>query len=71
MSQHDVRPVSGSTRQGFRLDKRNGKIMGVAAGIADYTGTDTRMVRIAFVIGGLISMGTAALIYLAIGLIAD
>ena len=61
------RPVS----KGFRLDRPNGKIMGVASGIADWTGMPTTFVRIAFVLGALFSFGTAALIYLAIGLIAD
>ncbi len=55
----------------FRLDKHNGKLMGVSAGIANYTGIDPMMIRIAFVIGALVSFGTAALIYIAIGLIAD
>lgn len=55
----------------FRLDKHNGKLMGVSAGIANYTGIDPMMIRIGFVIGALFSFGTAALIYLAIGLIAD
>ena len=30
----------------FHLDKRNGKLMGVCAGIADYTGWDVTLVRI-------------------------
>ena len=62
-----VRPV----RDAFRLNRRNGKIMGVSAGIADWTGMPTSFVRIAFVLGALFSFGTAALVYLAIGLIAD
>jgi phage shock protein PspC (stress-responsive transcriptional regulator) len=58
-------------RAGFRLDKTNGKVFGVCAGIADYAGVDTMLVRVGFVIGALVSVGTAALIYLAIALIAD
>lgn len=58
-------------RVGFRLDKTNGKVFGVCAGIADYAGIDTMLVRIGFVVGALVSFGTAALIYLAIALIAD
>jgi phage shock protein C len=34
----------------FYRDKRNGKWMGVCAGIADYTGVDVTLVRIAFVL---------------------
>ncbi|MEM6586426.1 MAG: PspC domain-containing protein [Pseudomonadota bacterium] len=55
----------------FQLDKHNAKLAGVCGGIANYANVDTTMVRIAFVIGGLISLGTAGLIYLAIALIAD
>jgi phage shock protein PspC (stress-responsive transcriptional regulator) len=65
--QSDSTPPS----KNFRLDKHNGKLMGVSAGIANYTGVDPMLIRIAFVIGALVSFGTAALIYIAIGLIAD
>jgi phage shock protein C len=34
----------------FQLDKRNGKVMGVCAGIADYTGIDPTFVRIGAVV---------------------
>jgi phage shock protein C len=34
----------------FYLDKRNGKVMGVCAGIADYTGWDATLVRIGLVL---------------------
>lgn len=72
MSNWPVRPAnSRSLNRGFRLNRSSGKIMGVSAGIADYTGMPLTFVRIAFVLGALFSFGTAALIYLAIGLIAD
>ena len=72
MSDRFVTPVkSGRPGTRFRLNRRHGKIMGVSAGIADYTGMPLTFVRIAFVLGALFSFGTAALIYLAIGLIAD
>lgn len=72
MSERFVTPVrSGSPSHAFRLNRSSGKIMGVSAGIADYTGMPLAFVRIAFVLGALFSFGTAALIYLAIGLIAD
>ncbi|MEM6908269.1 MAG: PspC domain-containing protein [Pseudomonadota bacterium] len=58
-------------QSGFRLDKANGKLMGVCSGIANATGIDPIIVRIAFVLGAFFSVGTAALIYLVIGLIAD
>ncbi len=34
------------SRRKFHLDKRNGKLMGVCAGIADYFGTDPNFIRI-------------------------
>lgn len=58
-------------QSGFRLDKTNGKLMGVCGGIANSMGIDPIVVRIAFVLGAFFSVGTAGLIYLAIGLIAD
>ena len=72
MSELPIYPVgSRPVRTGFRLDKQRGKIMGVSAGISEWTGMPLSFVRIAFVLGALFSFGTAALIYLAIGLIAD
>jgi len=54
----------------FRLDKRNGKVAGVSAGIANYFGLDVTLIRIAFVLGAFLGLG-GLLIYLAIWLIAD
>lgn len=56
---------------GFRLDKANGKLMGVCSGIANYFGWDVTLVRIAWVLAVLLGFGSPVLIYLAIGLIAD
>ena len=39
-----------ASRTGFYLDKQNAKVKGVCAGIADYTGIDVTIVRIAAVI---------------------
>ena len=55
----------------FRLDKANGKLMGVCAGIANYTGIETVWVRVGFVAGTVFGFGSLALIYLIIGLVAD
>lgn len=38
------------TRRKFQLDRHNGKLMGVCAGIADYTGVDVTIVRVAMVV---------------------
>ncbi len=55
----------------FHLDKANGKFMGVCSGIANYTGWDANLVRIAFALGTIFGLGSLVLVYLAIGLIAD
>ncbi|MEY4160160.1 MAG: hypothetical protein RLZZ136_781 [Pseudomonadota bacterium] len=61
----------GGSPNRFRLDKANGKLMGVCSGIADYFGLDVTLVRIAWVVGTLLGVGSLILVYLAIGLIAD
>jgi len=48
------------SRTKFYLDKKRGKIMGVCAGLADYTGFDVSLVRILLVLG--IFMGGGALL---------
>ncbi len=58
-------------RAGFHLDKRNGKVFGVSAGLANYLGTDPMWVRIGFVAATLLGFGLTIPIYLAIALIAD
>ena len=65
-SDNAVRPAKS-----FRLDRSNGKLMGVCSGIARYFGIDATWVRLGFVAGALLGFGSFILIYLAIGLIAD
>lgn len=38
----------------FRIDRQEGKFLGVSAGIANYTGIDATIVRIAFVVATLV-----------------
>ncbi|WCT72315.1 envelope stress response membrane protein PspC [Sphingomonas naphthae] len=45
-------------RTKFYLDKKNGKVMGVCAGLADYTGLDVTLIRIGFV---LLMVGTGTM----------
>lgn len=55
----------------FQLDKRNGKIMGVAAGVAAATDIDVLLVRIAFVVLALsVALGWGLVLYLIVGLCA-
>src|SRR5260221_12589232 len=46
-----------ASRTRFYRDKRNGKIFGVCAGIADYTGFDVSLVRICFLAAMFMSGG--------------
>ena len=48
-----------SLRTRFYRDKQNGKLMGVCAGIADYTGVDVLWVR----------LGAVALVLMGVGLV--
>lgn len=59
-----------SPRTRFYRDKINGKIAGVCAGIADYTGVDVLWVRLGMVIFTL-STGFGIPIYIALALLAD
>ncbi|QQN73260.1 PspC domain-containing protein [Croceicoccus sp. YJ47] len=59
------------TPRRFHLDKPNGKLMGVSAGMADYFNVDVTMIRIGWVLGTFLGLGSLILIYIMIGLIAD
>jgi phage shock protein C len=62
---------SGTAPGKLRLDKENGKFLGVCAGLADRFGMDPTMMRVIFVIGTLVGFGSFILIYFAIALLAD
>lgn len=60
-----------SMRTKFYRDKANGKIMGICAGVADYTGFDVTLVRIAMlVLVFALSVGTLVPVYFIAGLVA-
>ena len=46
-----------ASRTRFYRDKRNGKMFGVCAGIADYTGFDVSLVRVCFLAAMFMSAG--------------
>ena len=54
----------------FLINRRDAKIMGVAAGLADYTGIDPLIVRLGFVAAVLITGPVAILFYLLTGWLA-
>lgn len=55
----------------FRLDRADGKVFGVCAGLAHYMNVDPMIVRLVFVAGTVFGFGSFVLIYLAIALLAD
>jgi phage shock protein C len=59
-----------ASRTRFYRDKLNGKVMGVCAGIADYTGFDVALVRIAFLAAVFMSGGSVLPFYFIAGWVA-
>ena len=59
------------SRTKFYLNKRGGKVMGVCAGLADYTGFDVTLVRILFVGGVIMGGGALIPVYFIAGWLAD
>ncbi len=54
----------------FTLDKANGKIMGVCAGLAEATGADATLIRLAVLLSAFVLGLVAILLYLAAACIA-
>ncbi|HEY6815464.1 MAG TPA: PspC domain-containing protein [Croceibacterium sp.] len=71
MSPLDRRPAGGGTPAKFRLDRSEGKVFGVCAGIANRLNVDPLIIRLVFVAGTIFGFGSFILIYLAIALLAD
>jgi phage shock protein C len=70
----DIRPLDEKkkkTMTKLTLNRANKKILGVCAGLADWSGIDAVIVRIAFVLTTLVGFGSPILIYVALGLILD
>jgi phage shock protein C len=58
------------SRTRFYRDKRHGKIMGICAGIADYTGFDVSLVRITVIAAIFLSSGSIVPIYFLAGMVS-
>ena len=54
----------------FLINRREAKVLGVAAGIADYTGVDPLLIRLGFVGLTLITGPLMVLFYVLIGWLA-
>ena len=59
-----------ASRTRFYRDKRNGKVMGICAGLADYTGFDVSLVRVCFVAAVFMSGGSILPFYFIAGFVA-
>jgi phage shock protein C len=59
-----------ASRTRFYRDKRHGKVMGICAGIADYTGFDVTLVRICMIAALFLSSGSILPIYFIAGWVA-
>ena len=54
----------------FLINRRDAKIMGVAAGLSDYSGIDPLIIRLGFIAALLATGPVAILFYLITGLLA-
>ena len=54
----------------FLINRRDAKVMGVAAGLADYSGIDPTIVRLAFVALTLVTGPVMIFFYILTGLLA-
>jgi phage shock protein C len=54
----------------FVINRGDAKLMGVAAGLADYTGVDPTIVRLAFIAATLLTGPVMVLFYVLAGLVA-
>ncbi len=54
----------------FLINRRDAKIMGVAAGISDFSGIDPTLIRVALVAGLLLTGPIVLILYLVTGLLA-
>ena len=56
--------------QRFLINRGDAKVMGVAAGLADFTGVDPTIIRLAFIAATLITGPVMVLFYILTGLLA-
>ena len=53
------------------MDKANKKILGVCAGLANWSGMDPMIVRLIFAVATLVGFGSPILIYIVLAMILD
>jgi phage shock protein C len=55
----------------FVRNPAKGKLMGVAAGLADLTGVDALVIRLALILAALLAGPVPVILYISAGLLAD
>ena len=55
----------------FLLNRRDGKVLGVAAGLGDWTGIDPLLIRLAMVVATLVTGPVMILLYIVTGWLAS
>ena len=55
----------------FYLNKQDGKLMGVCAGLSDYTGIDVLWIRLAVALLLFAGFGSLFVVYIVVGLFAN
>ena len=54
----------------FLINKSDAKVMGVAAGLSDYSGVDPTLIRLGFIAATLLTGPVMILLYVLAGLLA-
>ena len=54
----------------FIIKRQPGKVMGIASGLADWTGIDVLIIRLALIVGMLITGPVVVLLYILTGWLA-
>lgn len=54
----------------FVLNRQQSKVMGVASGLADWTGIDVLIIRLALIVGTLLTGPLVVLLYILTGWLA-
>ena len=54
----------------FVLNRQHSKVMGVASGLADWTGVDVLIIRLAMILGTLVTGPVVVLLYILTGWLA-
>lgn len=54
----------------FVLNRPEGKVMGIAAGLADWTGIDVLIIRLGLIVGTLLTGPVLILLYILTGWLA-